>query len=111
MKIEMQLKFYMLVMILKYTRLNITFYLSSFLAFILWFMTPKYTMAVYTPNLLGWISIILIPIALITFLWLSILDLNKNRKKGLLKRVLYFIVIIGISVGYWMYRAKSLGNI
>ena len=95
-------------MIFRYSKLNITFYVSIFLAFILLIVPPRFKMGVYGPNFLGWFwTIILIPVSLITFLWLLVLDIKGKRKKELLKRTILFFIIIGASVAYWLYQTKK----
>jgi len=92
-------------------KITIIFFISTILAFASMFLPPKYTMAVYGLNFLGWMSIILILVAIITFSWLLLLDIKHKRKKELLRRTLFFLSLIVISIVYWFYQAKKMGNI
>jgi hypothetical protein len=96
-------------------KLNLYYYISLFISIIIYVLPTKYKMAMYTPNYLGlfWLFI-LIPIMLILFIWLLILDIKKKDYKELIKRILIFVVIISFCIGYWFYRfykIKELGNI
>ena len=96
----------------KYQKLNNIFYVSLFFAFFLFHLPPKFMMATYGPNYLGWFWIIInIPLVITLFLYLLFIDLKNNNKKKLLKRILYFLVIIVISIIYWFYQARKYGNI
>jgi hypothetical protein len=96
----------------KYQKLNNIFYVSLFLSFFLLLLPPESKSAIYGPNYLGWFWIIInIPIVILLFLYLLFIDLNNNNTKKLLKRILYFLVIIVISIIYWLYQSKKYGNI
>lgn len=96
----------------QYQKVNNIFYVSLFLAFFLLILPPESKSAIYGPNYLGWFWIIInIPIVILLFLYLLFIDLKNNNTKKLLKRILYFLVIIAISVIYWLYQAKTRGNI
>lgn len=88
------------------------FYSSFLLALIIYFLPPEYTFGVYTPNVFGWFWILgLIPISIITFVLLLIVDLKKRNSKRLIIRSFIFLSIIGLCIVYWFYQAKMLGNI
>jgi len=95
-----------------YSKLNITFYLSAILVFILLIIPPRFKMGVYGPNYLGWFwAIILIPTSIIAFLWLLVLDIRNKKVNESLKRTLFFLIVIGFSIVYWFYQIKKNGNI
>lgn len=94
---------------MKSFKLNYIFYISLVLSFIILLFPLEYKMGGYTPNILGWIwLILLIPVTLITFFYLLITDLrNKTNKKELLRRTIFFLAIILLSIMYWFYQAKK----
>lgn len=90
-------------------KLNYTFYICSILSFMVLLLPVKYKIAVYSPSILGWIwLLILIPIALITYIWLMVLDIKSKKLKKILKRTLFFFLIILLSLIYWFYQTKKL---
>ena len=92
-------------------RINNIFYLGLFTSFILFLLPNDYKMAVYTPNLLGWLMFILLCISILIYFWLLIVDYKKKNYKRLQKRTLFLLTIFGIAVAYWFYQAYSLGNL
>ena len=93
-------------------RIDYIFYISFSLSFILFVLPIKYTWVGFGPTIIGWIWIaLLIPISLISFLWKTVFDIKNKRLKEMTKRTLFFAIIIYISISYWFYLAKSLGNI
>lgn len=60
-------------------KLNFLFVLALTLSVILLILPPEFTMALYTPNILGYFwLIVFIPITFITFLILTFQDLKKT---------------------------------
>ncbi len=97
---------------MNYKRINFTFYFCLIAAFIIHFLPAKLTMGVYTPNLLGWLwALGFIPLTIITFFWLLVLDIKKGKAKNLIYRTIIYILTILIACLYWYYQAKKLGNI
>ena len=93
-----------------YKRINIIFYLTLILHFVLTIIPSEYQMRIYSPNYLGWFHlIIIIPVAIITFLWLLILDIKNKNLSIILSRAFLFILIIGFSIVYWFYQANKMG--
>ena len=88
--------------------LNKIFYILLAFSAILYFLPPKITWGIYTPNFLGWFWLLfLIPLTFITFIWLLISDLKKKRKQKLIIRSLIFMMVLVVSVGYWFYLFYS----
>jgi hypothetical protein len=70
-------------------------------------LPSKFLIKVYSPSFLGWFLIVfLIPLILIILVWLSILDLKKNKVKLLIKRIFITIIIFSLSFGI-KYLIKS----
>ncbi len=95
-----------------YQKLNNIFFVSLFLAFFLLLLPRELKMAAYAPNYLGWFWIIInIPLIIILFIYLLFIDLKSNNNKRLIKRTVYLLVIVVISILYWFYQAINYGNI
>ena len=66
-----------------YQTIKKTFYICLIFSFVILLIPGEYKIAVYTPNILGWFwLVILIPLTLITFVWLLISDLKKSENKS-----------------------------
>lgn len=95
-----------------YKKISLIFYLALIISFVVLLIPPNYKMGVYTPNLLGWIWLLgLIPLTIITFFWLLILDIKKGKTMNLIYRTIIYILTIFIACLYWYYQAKKMGNI
>ena len=91
-----------------YKKLNLLFYLSLPLSFIIFLIPSEFKIAVYSPNYLGWfLLIILLPTTLISFIWLTVLDFKKNNKQNSVKRFLLLFIIIVLSIIYWKYKVNA----
>ncbi|EDP96257.1 hypothetical protein U8527_09105 [Kordia algicida OT-1] len=89
-------------------KINIFFYIGLLISFIIFLLPGEYKIAVYTPNYLGWFMLSLAGLSLLTYFWLLMVDFKKKNFKRLLRRTLFLITIIGISVAYWFYKASTL---
>ncbi len=92
-------------MAFKSFKLNIIFYLSLLLNLVLLIFPIDFKMGVYGPNFLGWFWIIfLIPLSIITFLWLLLIDLKNKKTRQLLKRTIILFISISFFIIYWIYK-------
>jgi hypothetical protein len=88
-------------------RLNIIFYVLLASSFIVFLLPPQFKVAGYSLNPLGWVWVlVLVPGMFITFVWSSSLDLRDKNKKALTVRVLIFVTVLLVSVGYWYFQAS-----
>lgn len=62
-------------------------------------------MAVYTPNILGYIWLCTYILILISFIYLSIIDFKNGNKKSLKNRIIIFGGFIMLTVGLWYLSA------
>jgi hypothetical protein len=66
-------------------------------------------MGVYSPNALGWFWLaVLIPATVVTLIWACVLDVKEKNKKALTTKVLIFLTVVLVSVGYWFYQAGQV---
>jgi len=90
------------------TRLNTIFYVALAVSFILWLLPPEYNMAVYTPSYLGYfLLVVCLPVTLVTFVWVGILDLKSGIRGRLAIRTIVFLLILLISAVYRCYMAHA----
>lgn len=83
------------VRVLKYKfmnrKLDYIFYINSILFLFILLLPVKYKVYVYSPSIIGWIWLISIPLLLISFLWASILDIQRKKYKNFVKRLIFFV--------------------
>jgi hypothetical protein len=66
--------------LVSYKNLNYIFYTSLIIGAIFFLIPPEFKMAVYTPNVLGYFWLLgILPIVLISFLWLTYLDFKTDK--------------------------------
>ncbi len=88
------------------------FYILLAITIFIFFLPGEAKMAVYTPNYLGWFwFIFLIPITLICFVLLSIIDFKQKNYKVLIFRTVVFIVAVLICIGFGFYMVNKNGHL
>ncbi|TYB68698.1 hypothetical protein ES677_15080 [Bizionia gelidisalsuginis] len=86
---------------LKKINLNKVFIIILLASGTIYSLPSKVLIGVYSPSLLGWFLVaFLVPLMFILLIWLSIIDLRKNRIKLLLERLLILIIVLGLSLGF-----------
>ncbi|MBW1299037.1 hypothetical protein [Aquimarina litoralis] len=84
---------------IKKINLDKTFLIALIISGIIYALPSKMLIGVYSPSYIGWFLIVfLIPIVLILFIWLSILDLKQVRINKLVMRFFTLIIVFGISI-------------
>ncbi len=72
-----------------------------FLTLVISCLPKNYVMAVYTPNILGYIFLLFLAAVVLLFVYLSITDIILNRYKQILTRT----VVIGVGIFiYYVFR-------
>ncbi|MDX1272310.1 hypothetical protein [Bizionia paragorgiae] len=92
---------------LKKINLNKVFIIILLASGTIYSLPSKVLIGVYSPSLLAWFLVaFLVPLMIILLIWLSIIDLRKNRIKLLLERLLILTIVLGLSLGF-KYLIKS----
>ncbi|EDP96260.1 hypothetical protein U8527_09120 [Kordia algicida OT-1] len=88
-------------------KINTFFYVGLLTSFLIFLLPGEYKIAIYTPNYLGWFMLFLTGLSILIYFWLLIVDYKKKNFKHLIRRTLFLVAIIGISVAYWFYKVYS----
>jgi ABC-type polysaccharide/polyol phosphate export permease len=90
-------------------KINLIYVLSIFISLVILVLPSNYKMAVYTPNILGYLWIITFPIIIACYIYLM---LKKGRKKNERRKdSLIFIIFVLFTILYWIYQATRAGNL
>jgi len=86
---------------------------ASMLVFIIILILPtEYRIEIYSPSLIGYLWLLLIPIIIGLLFLSSYLDFkSKKNKIKIIKKILLFIGFVIISIIVWIIQAKKEGNI
>jgi len=88
-----------IMMILSDKKIDIYFKIVSILSGVIYCLPSELLFATYTPSYLGWFLILfLIPILIISFIWLSFVDIKHKKYKNFFLRRSFTIIIIIISL-------------
>ncbi len=88
-------------------KLNFIFNLSLGLSFMLLFTPVDWKLGVYGVGILGWFQIICIILSFLLFFILTFIDFKRKAKKEPFNRVKIYLVIILLSLIYWLYQTNK----
>lgn len=91
------------------SKIKLFFHLSIIISLIIIVLPVDYKNAIYTPNILGYIWILLFPIILICYSYLMLK--SSFTKKTKLQETTILILFILITVCFWFYQANKDGNL
>lgn len=67
---------------------------------------------IYTPSIIGWFWVgLLIPLTILSYFISIIYQFKIKKFKRIVYNSLLLFIVILISIIYWYYNAKKLGNI
>jgi len=93
------------------SKLSFVFYFLLAYAFILFVLPPDLTFGVYSFNLLGWSMVVSLVLSLIIYLYMFIRKLRGKQIKKFNVMTIFLLTIITISILFWVYQAKNVGNL
>ena len=83
------------------TKLNFLFYILLFLTLVISCLPKNYVMAVYTPNILGYVFLVFMLAIVLLFIYLFFTDIMLNKYRQILTRT----VVIGVGIFiYYVFR-------
>ncbi len=82
---------------------SLIYYALQIISLVILCLPTHLKMAVYTPNIFGYIWLFTYPLILIGFIFLSIYDIKNGNKKSLRNRGIMFIAFISVTVGLWYF--------
>lgn len=75
-------------------------------------LPTEYRIDIYSPSIIGYIWLLLIPIIIGLVFISSYLDFKSQKNKmKIIKKILFFIGFVIISIIIWIFQAKKKGNI
>ena len=92
-------------------KLDILFYFALALSLLIFLLPYQYKAAVYTPNVLGWIwLVLLLPLTVVSFVLASINNIKNKNWRDIKLRSTVFIFVLLLSIVYWYLVATQQGS-
>ena len=88
-------------------KINYIYIFSILISLVILILPSNFKVAVYTPNILGYLWLITFPIIIACYIYLM---LKKGRKKSERRKdSLIFLIFILFTIIYWIYQATHNG--
>ncbi len=89
-----------------YSKLNVSFYISLSLAFLILFLPKEYKVGMYGVTLIAYFQLLLILFLFLNFIVLFVIDMKHREFKDVIIRFIITSLIVIISVQYWFWNVS-----
>ncbi len=93
-------------LIKNYLKLNISFYISLILAFLILLLPKEYKVGMYGVTLIAYFQVLLVLFMSLNFIVLFVIDMMRGEFKNVIIRSIITFLIVLISVQYWFWTSS-----